>query len=81
MTPGLGGNLLHPGARGAAAEKDRVGGVEDALLGVSVRVGRRAAALGGWLHLLTTRLNQAIMPSENGSRQAAASTSLAGAGL
>ena len=33
---GLGGNLLHAGARGAAADEDRVRGVKDPVLGVAV---------------------------------------------
>ena len=33
---GLGGDLLHARAGGAAADEHRVGGVEDALLGVAV---------------------------------------------
>ena len=33
---GLGGDLLHAGAGGAAADEDGMRGVEDALLGVAV---------------------------------------------
>ena len=45
----FGGDVLHAGAGGAAAEEDDVRRVEDALLGVAVTSSRSAAFLRGRL--------------------------------